>query len=246
MRNLCGMGKELTAVVNGESVRLTRSSRSLDTRPLRAFIITSICSFIACISVKTEGGVASTRDGMLTFRRSSRLGALLPSGPSRSRRSALESPRSSAILLSAFRCSCSSKTWFCLVRRSTAAVRPVLAFLEQSVTAHLPEHCWWLPLIEWVPCNSFVGGALAVAYDTTHLPTDGANWWCLENQEWDTRQTCDHNDTCTTQKRGPNREHRCGVGQIPSEGQVRTSHNSRVLERGQLYVPWLVRVLELL
>ena len=44
-------------------------------------------------------------------------------------------------------------------------------------------------------------------------------------------------------KRRPNREHRCGTGQIPSEGQVRTSHNSRVLERGKLCVPWLVRVL---
>ena len=31
-------------------------------------------------------------------------------------------------------------------------------------------------------------------------------------------------------KRRPNREHRCGVGQIPSESQVRTSHNSRVPE----------------
>ena len=128
MRNLCGKGKKLTAVVNGELVRLTRLSRSLDTRPLRAFIITSICSFIACISSKIGGGVASTRDGMLTFRCSSRLGALLPSGPSRSRCSALESPRSFAILLSAFRCSCSSKTWFCLVRRSTAAVRTYTCF----------------------------------------------------------------------------------------------------------------------
>ena len=128
IRNLCGKGKELTAAVNGESVRLTRSSRLLDTRPLRALIITSICSFIACISTKTRGGVASTRDGMLTFRRSSRLGALLSFGPSRSRRSALESPRSSAILLSAFRCSCSFKTWFCLVRRSTAAIRTYTYF----------------------------------------------------------------------------------------------------------------------
>ena len=31
-------------------------------------------------------------------------------------------------------------------------------------------------------------------------------------------------------KRRPNREHRYGAGQIPSEGQVRTSHHSRVLE----------------
>ena len=49
-----------------------------------------------------------------------------------------------------------------------------------------------------------------------------------------------------TKKIGPNKEHRCGAGQIPSAGQVRTSHNSRVLERGKLCVPWLVRVLGLL
>ena len=49
-----------------------------------------------------------------------------------------------------------------------------------------------------------------------------------------------------TKKREPNKEHRCGAGRIPSEGQVRTSHNSRVLEKGKLCVPWLVRVLGLL
>ena len=47
-------------------------------------------------------------------------------------------------------------------------------------------------------------------------------------------------------KKEPNREHQCGAGQIPSEGQVRTSHNSRVLKMGKLCVPWLVRVLGLL
>ena len=46
-------------------------------------------------------------------------------------------------------------------------------------------------------------------------------------------------------KRRPRREHQCGAGQIPSEGQVRTSHNSRVLEKGKLCVPWFVRVLGL-
>ena len=51
--------------------------------------------------------------------------------------------------------------------------------------------------------------------------------------------------TCTTQKRRPCREHRCGADQVPSEGQVRTSYNSKVLERGQLCVPWFVRVLGL-
>ena len=47
-------------------------------------------------------------------------------------------------------------------------------------------------------------------------------------------------------RRRPNRKHRCGVHQIPSEGQVRTSHNSRAPERGKLCLPWLVRVLGLL
>ena len=128
MRNLCGKGKELTAAVNGELVQLTRLSRSLDTRPLRTFIITFIYSFIACISAKTGGGVASMRDGMLTFCRFNRLGALLPSGPSRSCHSALESSVSFAILLPVFRCSCSFKTWFCFVRHSTAAVRICTCF----------------------------------------------------------------------------------------------------------------------
>ena len=47
-------------------------------------------------------------------------------------------------------------------------------------------------------------------------------------------------------KKGPNKEHRCGAGRIPSESQVRTSHNFRVLERGKLCVPWLVMLLGLL
>ena len=79
MQNFCGKGKELTEVVNGESVLFTKSSRSLDTRPLRAFIITSICSFIACISATIGGGAVSMRDGRLKFCRSGLLGALLPS-----------------------------------------------------------------------------------------------------------------------------------------------------------------------
>ena len=77
--------------VNGESVLLTKSSRSLDTRPLRAFIMTSICSFIACISAMIGGGVASMRDGRLRFCRSGLLGALLPSGLSGSPHSKLSS-----------------------------------------------------------------------------------------------------------------------------------------------------------
>ena len=63
--------------VNSESVLFTKSSRSLETRPLRAFIITSICSFIGFISTIIGGGIASMRDGRLRFCRSGLLGALL-------------------------------------------------------------------------------------------------------------------------------------------------------------------------
>ena len=77
--------------VNSESVLFTKSSRSLETRPLRAFIITSICSFIGFISAIIGGGIASMRDGRLRFCRSGLLGALLLSGLSGSPRSELSS-----------------------------------------------------------------------------------------------------------------------------------------------------------
>ena len=38
-------------------------------------------------------------------------------------------------------------------------------------------------------------------------------------------------------RKGPSKKHWYGADQIPSEGQVRTSHNSRVLERGKLCIP---------
>ena len=78
-------------VVNGELVLFNKSSRSLDTRPLKAFFLTSIYSFIACISVTIGGEVVSMRDGRLKFCRFGLLGALLPSGLSYSPRSGLSS-----------------------------------------------------------------------------------------------------------------------------------------------------------
>ena len=245
MRNLCGRGKELMEAVNGELVRLTRSSRSLNTRPLRAFIITSICSFIACIFATTGGGVISVKDGRLTFCRSGLLGALLPSGPSRSHRSALVPYRSSSeILCPAFQCSCSSKTWFCWVRHSTAAVR-VCTYLSRAVSRGSSSWTLLVVSIDRVSTMQlFVREAFAMTYKA--VPTDGANWWCRKSHQWVTQFSYSRNSICTIKKERPNREHRCGADQIPSESQVRTSHNSRVLEKGKLCVPWFVRVLGLL
>ena len=86
---LLWQGIGIDGTVNGESVLFSKSSRSLETRPLRAFIITSICSFIACVSAKIGGGAVSIREGMLKFRHSGLLGSLLPSGLSGPLRSEL-------------------------------------------------------------------------------------------------------------------------------------------------------------
>ena len=182
MWNLCGRGKELTKAVNRESVLLTRSSRSLDTRPLRAFIITSIRSCIACISATTSGGVSSARDGRLTFCRSSMLGELLPSGPSQSRRSALVSSRSSfGISCPVFRYSCSSKTWFCLVRRSTAPVR-VCTCLSRVVSRGSSSWTLLVVAIDRVSTMQlFVKEALAVTYNTTYVSHRRRQLMMLEN-----------------------------------------------------------------
>jgi len=72
----------VTCAVKGESIHWTSSSRSLNTRPLKAFIIKSIYSFIICISTTMHGGTVSTADGRLVACRSCQLGALLPSSPS--------------------------------------------------------------------------------------------------------------------------------------------------------------------
>ena len=79
----------MTGAVKGKSVLWTNSSRSLDTCPLRAFIIKSVISFITCISATMCGGTVSMTDGRLVSYHSCLLGALLPFSPSRSFLSAL-------------------------------------------------------------------------------------------------------------------------------------------------------------
>ena len=74
----------MIGAVKGESVQWTNSLRLLDTRPLRAFIMKSICSFIICTSVTMCGGVVYVVDGWLVSCSSCLFEALLPSGPSQS------------------------------------------------------------------------------------------------------------------------------------------------------------------
>ena len=80
----CGTSMEggMTGTVKGESVQWTSLSRSLNTRPLRVFIMKSIISFIISISTTMCGKTVSEADGRLVSCCSSLLGVLLPSGPS--------------------------------------------------------------------------------------------------------------------------------------------------------------------
>ena len=127
-------GKELTDMVNGESVRWTKSSRSLNTLSLSAFIIKSIRSFIICISATMWGGAVTVMDGWLMSCDSDLLEALLPFDPSWFLRSALVlSWSTSWVPITAFFYrNYSSRSWFCLVRCSTVAVR-VWIYLFRAV-----------------------------------------------------------------------------------------------------------------
>ena len=145
MQNFGGKGNKMTDVVNGESVRCTNSSRSLDTRPIRAFIMKSIHSFIICISATMCGGAVSATDGWLVSCCSCLVRALLPFGPSWSLLLALVSSWSSFWVLSPafFWCSYSSRSWFCLVRHSIAVANVWTCLSRVVVHSSSP----WLLLV---------------------------------------------------------------------------------------------------
>ena len=122
--------------------------RLLDTHPLRVFIMKSILIFIICISANKCGGAIFVTDGRLVYCHSYLLRALLPSGPSWSLPSALVPSCSSLWLLglaSLWR-SCSSRSWFCFVRRSTGVTK-VCTYLSRAI---VHGSSLLLVTIEWV------------------------------------------------------------------------------------------------
>ena len=178
-------------IVKGESVLFTKTSRSLETHPLRAFIMTSICSFIACIFTRMGGRVVSMREGMLKFRCSGLLGSLLPSGLLGPLCSELSPWFSTWTLcpVSLYR-SCSSRLWFCFVRRSTAAAK-VWTCLSSAVD--LGGSSSWTLLVVAIECVSTMqllclGGDNGL--NCQDLPTDGANWWGHKSHQWEARSLC--------------------------------------------------------
>ena len=77
--NLTGKGKDLTGAVKGELVQWTSSSKLVDTRPFRAFIIIFIFSFIVCISCVMRNAPTSNSKGRQVSCWSCLLTALLSS-----------------------------------------------------------------------------------------------------------------------------------------------------------------------
>ena len=167
--------------MNGELVLRTRSLRSLDTRPLRAFIMKSICSFIICISATMWSGAVFVMDGRHVSCRFGLLGMLLPFGSSWSFLSALvPSWYSSKVLSPAFFWrSCPSRLWFCLVRCSTATAR-VWTCLSRVVVCGSSPWTLLVVAIEQVSTMQLFVWEVIVWLTRHKFPTDGANWWCLK------------------------------------------------------------------
>ena len=63
--NLASRGTDMTGAVKGKLVRWTSSSKLVDTRPLKAFIIIFIFSLIICISCVMRNVPTSNSEGQL-------------------------------------------------------------------------------------------------------------------------------------------------------------------------------------
>ena len=164
--------------VNGESAWWTKSSRSLDTRPLRAFIIKSIRSSIICISATMWGGAVSVTDERLVPSHSCLLGALLPSSLSWFLLFALVPSWSSSWVFSvAFLWrTYSSWSWFCLVRCSTIVASldlPLEGSDMRFISLSIVDDCHWVSKYHATLCLGSDSMACKLSFLQT-VPTDDA------------------------------------------------------------------------
>ena len=213
-----------------------QSSRSLDTHPLRKFIINSICSLIICISTTTWGGTMSTMDGLLMSGRSGLLGALLPSDPSWYLLSALvPSWSSSWVLCPAFLWrSCSSRSWFCLVRRSTIAVW-VWTYLSRVVGRNSSP--WTLLVVAIKKVSTMQLYVWEAIVWLIFFPTNGANWWCRKNHQWATQFSYAWNNTCTIRKEDLIENTSVVPAKYPPKVKLELLTTLECQSWGELYVP---------
>ena len=113
-----------------------------------------------------------------------------------------------------------SRSWFCLVRRSTAAARVWTCLSRAVVRSSSP---WLLMVVAIVRVSTiqlFVWEVISMAYLNNMFPIDGANWCCREITSKPRDPHALETIPAQHKRRRPNKEHRCGAGQIPSDGQV--------------------------
>ena len=192
------------------------------------------------------GGAVSVTDGQLVSSRSGLLGALLPSRPFWFLLSVLvPSWSSSWVSIAAFFWrSCSSRSWFCLVRRSTA-VR-VWTCLFRAVGRGLSPWLLMVVAIEWVSTMQlFVRDAIIwltkLRTFPQTAPTDE-----VEKSPMSHTTFARSKQYLRNKKRRLSREHQYGAGQILFKGQVRTSHNFRVPKLGWIMLTFFLRVFKFL
>ena len=131
-------------------------------------------------------------DGRLTSSCSGLLGALLPFGPSWYLLSVLvPSWSSSWVLCLAFlKHSCSSRLWFCLVRRSTTAVR-VWTYLSRVVGCDSSPWTLFVVAIERVSTMQlYVWEVIVCLIFSSHK----------KNHQWATQSSYARNNTCTIKR----------------------------------------------
>ena len=127
------------------------------------------------------GSAISVTNGRLVSCCSCLLGALLPSGPSWPLLSALVPFCSSTWLLGPVFLwhGYTSKSWFCLVRRSTIAARVCTCLSRAVVCGSSP---WWLLVtIERVSTIQLFVWEVVVWLLLRVFPKDGANYWCQKS-----------------------------------------------------------------
>ena len=177
-------GKDVTGAVKGELVRWTSSSKLVDTRPFRAFIIISIFSFIVCISCAMRRLPTRKDDWYLASPIYS--WHCFPLGhPSLDGFSFRDN--------FCHVCPYSTRRFdrFAPDHSTTPTVIPTHGSIEWAIqllrlgfVLASPMHWagswflgWWWPLIAFGPYNSL---SLKRRCSLSLVPIDDANWWCTK------------------------------------------------------------------
>ena len=99
--------------------------------------------------------------------------------------------------------SCSSRSWFCLVRCSTTAAR-VWTYLSRAVVGGSSSRMSLVVAIERVSTMQlFRPGSNNTAYELQRIvsfPIDDANWWSRKSHQWATWYSHTRNNTCIARK----------------------------------------------